>query len=193
MRIAKTLLCCGALLLTAPLLTVLLLTILAGPARAAEPLDLLFEKLYETQNPIEARQLERKIWESWGVSGSDTLDSLLLSGTELMNKGEYDRADQIFTAMIELKPDFAEGYNKRATVRFLAGNYAASVADVERTLQLEPRHFGALAGLGSIMEQLDNLPEALKAYRRALAANPHLQDLQNKLRDVRRKLDAKEL
>ncbi|MBP7065334.1 MAG: tetratricopeptide repeat protein [Ferrovibrio sp.] len=181
MRIVMALFCAFILLLP------------ALPARAAEPLDLLFEKLYETQNPIEARQLERKIWESWGLSGSDTLDSLLQSGTLLMNQGEYQRADQIFTAMIELKPDFAEGYNKRATVRFLAGDYAGSVADVERTLKLEPRHFGALAGLGSIMERLDNLPEALRAYRRALAANPHLQDLQSKLRDVRRKLDAKEL
>lgn len=172
---------------------IVFLLIFAAPVRAAETLDVLFEKLQETENPIEARQIERKIWEAWGVSGSDTLDSLLQSGVQLMNQGELHRADQIFTAMIELKGDFAEAYNKRATVRFMAGDYAASVADVERTLRLEPRHFGALAGLGVIMERLDNLPEALKAYRRAMAANPHLADMANKLKDVRRKLDAKEL
>ncbi len=169
------------------------LLIFAAPARAAEPLDALFDKLHETENPIEARQIERKIWEAWGVSGSDTLDSLLQSGIQLMNQGELQRADQVFTAMIELKGDFAEAYNKRATVRFMAGDYAGSVADVERTLRLEPRHFGALAGLGLIMERVDNLPEALRAYRRAMAVNPHLADMANKLKEVRRKLDAKEL
>jgi tetratricopeptide (TPR) repeat protein len=171
----------------------LLLLALASPANAQSAVDGLFEKLQETQNPIEARQLERKIWEAWSKSESDTLDALMQGGIAVMEKGDYPRAQDIFTSMIELKPDFAEAYNKRATVRFLAGDYAGSVADIERTLKLEPRHFGALAGLGTIMERLDNLPEALKAYRRALAANPHLTDGADKLKELRRKLDAREL
>lgn len=179
--------------LAACLFSVLLMLPLPALAADAEPLDALFDKLYETENPIEARQIERKIWEAWGQSGSDTLNTLLASGTELMNKGEYARAVGIFSAMIELKPDFAEAYNKRATAFFLAGNYAASVADVERTLKLEPRHFGALSGLGLMMERLDNLPEAIRAYQRALAANPHMQELPDRLKDVRRKQDAREL
>jgi len=156
-------------------------------------LDSLFEKLQETQNPIEARQLERKIWEAWGKGESDTLDALMQGGVTVMEKGDYRRANDIFTAMIELKPDYAEAYNKRATVRFLAEDYAGSVADIERTLKLEPRHFGALSGLGLIMERLDNLDEALKAYRRALAANPHINDGADKLKELRRRIDAKEL
>lgn len=156
-------------------------------------LDSLFEKLQETQNPIEARQLERKIWEAWGKGETDTMDALMQGGVTVMEKGDYKRANDIFTAMIELKPDFAEAYNKRATVRFLAEDYAGSVADIERTLKLEPRHFGALSGLGLIMERLDNLDEALKAYRRALAANPHINDGADKLKELRRKIDAKEL
>lgn len=156
-------------------------------------LDSLFEKLQDTQNPIEARQLERKIWEAWGKGETDTLDALMQGGITVMEKGDYRRANDIFTAMIELKPDFAEAYNKRATVRFLAEDYAGSVADIERTLKLEPRHFGALSGLGLIMERLDNLDEALKAYRRALAANPHINDGADKLKELRRKIDAKEL
>lgn len=173
------------------LLSIFVVTLLlAGPARAQQVIDSLFEKLYETQNPIEARQLERKIWETWANAGSDTLDALMKGGMAVMEKGDHARAEQIFSQMIELNPDFAEAYNKRATVRFLAMDYAGSVADIERTLQLEPRHFGALSGLGTIMERLDNLPEALKAYRRALAANPHLQDAPEKLKELRRRIDA---
>lgn len=171
----------------------LLPLLLALPAQAQTVVDTLFEKLQETQNPIEAKQLERKIWEAWGKSESDTLDALMQGGIAVMEKGDYPRAAQIFTSMIELKPDFAEAYNKRATVRFMAGDYPGSVADIERTLKLEPRHFGALSGLGLIMERLDNLPEALKAYRRALAANPHLADAPDKLKELRRRIDAKEL
>ncbi|WP_298724844.1 tetratricopeptide repeat protein [uncultured Ferrovibrio sp.] len=165
----------------------------SAPAMAQNAIDDLFDKLYETQNPIEARQLERKIWEAWATSGSDTIDALMKGGITVMEKGDHKRAEQIFSAMIELKPDFAEAYNKRATVRFLSGDYAGSVADIERTLNLEPRHFGALAGLGTIMERLDNLEEALKAYRRALAANPHLDDGADKVRELRRRIDAREL
>lgn len=167
--------------------------LLALPAQAQTAVDTLFEKLQETQNPIEAKQIERKIWEAWSKSESDTLDALMQGGIAVMEKGDYARAQEIFSSMIELKPDFAEAYNKRATVRFLAGDYPGSVADIERTLRLEPRHFGALSGLGLIMERLDNLPEALRAYRRALAANPHLADGPDKLKELRRRIDAREL
>lgn len=177
--------------LFATLALVLLLPVL--PAQAQSAVDGLFEKLQETQNPIEAKQLERQIWAAWSKSESDTLDALMGGGIAVMEKGDYGRAQEIFSTMIELKPDYAEAYNKRATVRFLAGDYAGSVADIERTLKLEPRHFGALSGLGTIMERLDNLDEALKAYRRALAANPHLNEGVDKLKELRRKIDAKEL
>jgi len=162
-------------------------------AKAPETLDQLFDKLYDTENPIEARQIERRIWDSWMHSGSDTIDSLMLSGVALMQQQDYARAEQVFGAAIDLKPDYAEAWNKRATVRFLAGNFPGSVADVENTLKLEPRHFGALAGLGMILERIDKLPEALSAYRRALAANPHMPEMPEKLKDLRKKLDNKAL
>ncbi|MFC3674119.1 tetratricopeptide repeat protein [Ferrovibrio xuzhouensis] len=155
--------------------------------------DALFDQLYAAGNPIEGRQIEHKIWEAWMVSGSDTIDALMKGGITVMDKGDYKRADAIFSSMIELKPDYAEAYNKRATVRFLAGDYAGSVADIERTLKLEPRHFGALSGLGTIMEKLDNLPEALRAWRRALAADPFLADGPEKLKELRRRIDGQTL
>ena len=162
---------------------------------SAQPVsvDALFDQLYAADNPIEGRQIEHKIWEAWMASGSDTIDALMKGGVTVMNQGDYRRADEIFSSMIALKPDYAEAYNKRATVRFLAGDYAGSVADIERTLKLEPRHFGALSGLGTIMERMDNLPEALRAWRRALAADPFLADAPEKLKELRRRIDAQTL
>ena len=163
-----------------------------SPPRLAS-VDALFDQLYAADNPAEGHRIEHKIWEAWMESGSDTVDALMKGGVKVMDKGDYKRAETIFSRMIELKPDYAEAYNKRATVRFLAGDYAGAVADIERTLKLEPRHFGALTGLGTIMEKLDNLPEALRAWRRALAADPFLTDAPEKLRELRRRIDAQTL
>jgi tetratricopeptide (TPR) repeat protein len=176
----------------APLLALALL-LSPLPGRAQTQVDGLFDQLYAADNPFEGRKIEHKIWEAWMVSGSDTIDALMKGGVAVMDAGDYKRAEDIFSSMIELKPDYAEAYNKRATVRFLAGDYAGSVADIERTLKLEPRHFGALSGLGTIMEKLDNLPEALHAWRRALAADPYLADAPEKLKELRRRIDAKTL
>ncbi|WP_341705659.1 hypothetical protein [Ferrovibrio sp.] len=165
----------------------------AKPEEAPAGLDSLFDQLYAAASPLEGRRIEGRIWQAWMQSGSDTVDALMKGGMTVMDKGDLKRAEDIFSAMIELQPDYAEAYNKRATVRFLAGNYAGSVADIERTLKLEPRHFGALSGLGAIMERLDNLPEALRAWRRALAANPFLADAPEKLKEIRRRIDASTL
>jgi len=176
-----------------PRLLAAALLLLPLQGRAQTGVDTLFDQLYAADNPIEGRQIEHKIWAAWMESGSDTIDALMKGGIAVMDKGDYRRAEEIFSSMIELKPDYAEAYNKRATVRYLAGNYAGSVADIERTLQLEPRHFGALSGLGAIMEKLDNLPEALRAWRRALAADPFLADGPEKLKELRRRIDAQTL
>ncbi|HEX6959146.1 MAG TPA: tetratricopeptide repeat protein [Ferrovibrio sp.] len=163
-------------------------------SKPAKPdVDALFEQLYEANNPLDGHRIEHAIVEAWSKTDSDTINALMQGGMAVMEKGDYKRAEEIFSQMIALKPDFPEAYNKRATVRFLAGDYAGSVADIERTLKLEPRHFGALAGLGTIMERLDNLPEALKAYRRALAADPYLEDGPEKVKDIRRRIDARTL
>jgi tetratricopeptide (TPR) repeat protein len=163
------------------------------PATEPPSVDALFDRLYATENPLEGRQIEDKIWAAWMESGSDTVDALMKGGVKVMDAGDYKRAEDIFSAMIELKPDYAEAYNKRATVRYLAGDYAGSVADIERTLKIEPRHFGALSGLAVIMEKLDNLPEALHAWRRALAADPFIADGPEKLKELRRRIDAQTL
>ena len=137
-------------------------------------LDELFARLLATNDPVEAQQLEQIIWLIWKRSEKESINILMQQGEEAMNSGDFATALQTFNAMVNLEPEFAEGWNKRATVHYLIDNYNASVADVERTLVLEPRHFGALAGLGLVYDALKEKKKALEAYRSALAIHPHL-------------------
>ena len=91
-----------------------------------------------------------------------------------MNAGRLEEATRIFSKIVEIDPDFAEAWNKRATLLYLTGDLAGSVRDIERTLSLEPRHFGALSGLGLIYEQIESADGAIKAFTAALEINPHM-------------------
>lgn len=174
------------LLIAAALSAAVLLSAQPHAARAAaaseegdlpsreERLDQLYEELRESDNPIAAQALEQQIMAVWSESGSPTADLLLGEGTRLMNEGELAHAMDLFYAVIELKPDFAEAWNKRATLYYLLEEYELSLADIERVLELEPRHFGALSGRGLIMDEMDRQEEAYEAFRRALAVNPFL-------------------
>jgi tetratricopeptide (TPR) repeat protein len=93
----------------------------------------------------------------------------------------------------ELEPDFAEGWNKRATILFMQGDYAASIEDIRRVLQLEPRHFGALSGLGLILERLGLKEQALEAFRRALEVHPQMLAIQLRVAELARELEGQEL
>ncbi len=148
-----------------------------GPADARQGddrLEGLFDQLMQSEERPEIVAAERRIWQIWHESGSDTIDLLMGQGIRLMRQGDHDGALAKFDAIIELAPDFAEGWNKRATIYYMIGEYGASVIDIVKTLELEPRHFGALSGLGLIYDAIDKPEGALKAYRRALAVHPNL-------------------
>ena len=115
------------------------------------------------------------LWEIWCASGAPEIDQLLRRGTETMERGDLLAAEALFTDVIRRAPDFAEGWNKRATVRYLGGNHAAAIADCEETLARKPPHFGALSGQGLCHMALGQYPEAADLFRRTLAVYPHLE------------------
>lgn len=152
---------------------------LAIPVRADEArLDDLFQQL-QTATEEEAGAITDNIWMEWSKSGSAAMDLLLKRGRDAMNAGAPMLAIEHFTALIDHDPEFAEGYNARATAFFQTGDLGPSVADIAKTLTLNPRHFGALSGLGMIFEQLDEPEKALEVYRAALAINPHMPDVKD--------------
>lgn len=153
----------------------------ASPALADQrnpKLDPLFEKLVNKDLPrAEAREIEGQIWTLWQASGSDTTDLLLTRVDAFLREDATESAIHLLNEVVSLSPDYAEGWNKRATAHFLQDDYKAALQDVERTLRLEPRHFGAWSGLGTILLGMGEDARALAAYKRALQINPHLQEI----------------
>jgi tetratricopeptide (TPR) repeat protein len=143
-----------------------------GPAAAQGSDDVLFERL-KTANAAEADEIAQEIWALWSKSGSDAMDLLLARGRAAMAAGDAALAVQHLTALVDHAPDFAEGWNARATAYYQSGEFGPAVADIARTLTLNPRHFGALSGLGSIFEELGAPQRALDAYQAALDINPY--------------------
>lgn len=144
----------------------------AAVAQTAD-LDKLFDDL-KTADAAESRRIEREIWNEWSKSGSPAMDLLLKRGQDAMAAGDFQAAIGHFTALVDHAPDFAEGWNARATAYYMAGEFGPSIDDIARTLTLNPRHFGALSGLGMIFEELGQPEKALEVYRAALAIHPHL-------------------
>jgi len=165
--------------------------LLAPPAWARQDdprLDPLFERLAATDDDNEAALIANQIWSIWIETGDPALDRVMARGVVAMRLRQLDAALESFDYIIETDADFAEGWNKRATVYFLMGRYEDSIRDVERVLALEPRHFGALSGMGLILSELGEDGQALDWFERALAINPHLQGIRERVRAIKAKL-----
>jgi tetratricopeptide (TPR) repeat protein len=117
---------------------------------------------------------EQALWIVWSRSGDAAVDKLFARGLEEMNGGRFDDGIATFSRVIELAPGFAEGWNKRATLYFLVGDYRKSLADCDEVMKRNPAHFGALAGYGQIYLRLDEPEKALEYFKRALAVNPNM-------------------
>lgn len=175
-----------------PVLLILLVLALTGTPRNAGAdqkdarLDALFERLQTTEDPAEAQLVEALIWQFWTESGDPATDSLMQLGLEALQAGNLSGALELFDAVTVQKPDFAEGWNKRATVLYMLGAYEKSKEDVGRVLALEPRHFGALSGLGMIELELNRPDAALAAFERALKLHPHLPGIKARVEALRR-------
>jgi tetratricopeptide (TPR) repeat protein len=156
----------------------------AEPKTRAEQLNELFEGLAAAESAEEARAAERGILRLWLESGSDTVDLLMDWTLTAMDEEDYPRALDFLDRIITLEPGYVEGWNKRATIHFLNDDYAKSLADLEQVLAIEPRHFGALAGLGTILRELGDERLALDAYRQALALYPAMNDVQEAIDEL---------
>jgi tetratricopeptide (TPR) repeat protein len=161
---------------TRALLGLLGLSLWAGVAADQNDpaLDQLFLQLAHTGVKQESDRISAEIWERWARIDNAKASAWLERGIRAMSNQHYREALRSFNEVIDIAPAFAEGWNKRATLFYLAGKHDRSIDDIKQTLALEPRHFGALSGLGLILVAQDNFSGALIAFRKALVLNPHL-------------------
>ncbi|WP_246188489.1 hypothetical protein [Nitratireductor arenosus] len=165
--------------------------LLAVPAAATEPapldkvetsrLDTLFLELKRERNEKAAERIAQRIWDEWMKSGSATVDLLLKWSSEATRKQDFAVALDFLDQIVMLEPGYAEGWNRRATVHYMMNSYSKSMADIERALNLEPRHFGALSGMGAILKATGRKKLALRAYERVLAVYPMMRNAQNEV------------
>jgi len=154
-------------------------------------LDTLFEALKVAPDEASAKAIEDRIWALWMVSGSDTCNVLMSRAKMAADGRDYGLAIKLLNAVIELRPEYTEGWNRRATVYYLQKDYAHSLADIREVLAREPRHFGALSGLGAIMQEIGDDKHALAAYRRALAIDPHLEHIGEVVKTLTEKVEGR--
>jgi len=144
-------------------------------------LEALFQELAAAPGPAEAQGIEARIWSVWLEAGAPELDRLMTRGITAMERGDGRAAEQAFDELIEARPDFAEAWNKRATLFYLMQRLPESIADIDRTLDLEPRHFGALSGLALIREQQGKPFEALEALEKVQRIHPRMPGLADRI------------
>ena len=142
----------------------------------------LFDKLFLSTNNMEASKLLFNIWDIWSIADNQETQIIFDEANQFMDVGELDNAIELFTKVVKQSPEFAEGWNKRATVYFLKGELKKSISDIEKTLNLEPRHFGALDGLAEIYLMQDDLVGAAVIYRRILEIIPSSKKSQDRLK-----------
>jgi tetratricopeptide (TPR) repeat protein len=134
------------------------------------------------------RLADAALWEVWSRSGDPEIDRLFTAGVQEMSEGRWDDAVATFTKIIARKPEFAEGWNKRATVYYLMGEYGKSLADCHEVMKRNPLHYGALSGYGMIYGQLDQPQRALEFYEQALGVNPNLDGVRHTIEILRNEL-----
>ncbi|MDB5660561.1 MAG: Tetratricopeptide 2 repeat protein [Cypionkella sp.] len=168
-----------------------LLSCLPVAAQTAK-LDELFARLQKA-DAAEAAQIESDIWMEWSKSGSPAMDLLLQRGKDAMANGQPDVAVEHLTALIDHAPDFAEAWNARATAYYQLGEFGPSLSDLGQVLTLNPRHFGALSGLGSIFEELGKPAQALEVYKATLKIDPHAPGVEEAVSRLETELQGKDL
>ena len=156
-------------------------------------LDFLFEALKAAPDADSAKLVENRIWALWFASGSDTCDLLMTRVKTANDEKDMKLALQLLDAVIELRPEYTEAWNRRATIYFQNKDYGKSLADIRQVLAREPRHFGALTGLGVMMQEFGEDKLALEAFRRALSVNPYLPKVPEFVKSLTEKVEGRDI
>lgn len=156
-------------------------------------LDFLFGALKAAPDEASAKHVEARIWAMWMQTPSDTAALLMSRAKTAMDAQKMDVALKLLDSVIKLRPDYTEAWNRRATLYYLKNDYLHSMQDIQQVLIREPRHFGALAGLGMIMQDLGEDKRALEAFRKALAVNPHLEKVPDIVKSLTEKVEGRDI
>jgi tetratricopeptide (TPR) repeat protein len=156
-------------------------------------LDFLFGALKLAPDDTVAKAIEERIWALWVVSRSDTANLLMSRVKTATEQHDTDLALELLNAIVKIKPDYIEAWNRRATLYYMKKDYGHSIADIREVLKREPRHFGALSGLGLIMQDIGDDKQALEVYRRALAVHPRLQRIPDVVKTLQEKVEGRDI
>ncbi len=156
-------------------------------------LDFLFGALKVAPDEETAKAIEQRIWGLWVVSRSDTANLLMLRVKTAVDAKDNELAIKLLDGIIKIRPDYIEAWNRRATLYYQQKDYGRALADIREVLKREPRHFGALAGLGMILQDIGDDKQALEVYRRALAVYPHLQRIPDLVKKLQEKVEGRDI
>ncbi len=164
----------------------------ASPRSPAATLDRLFERLAAAKSAEEAKGIANLIQRRWARSGSDTADLLMTRAQTALRQKQTEIAIELLDRVISLEPDWAEGWNQRASALFVAGDPIRSMLDIGEALKREPRHYGAMMGLGTILRQQGDDKRAMVAYRRALEIYPQMEAIKNAVDSLKTEVDGRD-
>ena len=156
-------------------------------------LDFLFGALKAAPDADSAKQVENRIWALWLASGSDTANLLMTRAKSAIESNDLNLAVELLDALVKIKPDYIEAWNRRATLHYMRKEYRQSMEDIRQVLIREPRHFGAMSGLGMILQEFGEEKYALDVFRRALEVNPHLPKITDMIKSLSEKVDGRDI
>jgi tetratricopeptide (TPR) repeat protein len=156
-------------------------------------LDFLFGALKVAPDDVTAKAIEERIWAAWTASRSDTANLLMTRVKTAIEAKDLDLAVTLLDAIVKVKPDYIEAWNRRATIFYMKKDYGRALADIRQVLKREPRHFGALAGFGLILQDIGDDKQALEVYRRALAVYPRMERIPDLVKTLQEKIEGRDI
>jgi tetratricopeptide (TPR) repeat protein len=154
-------------------------------------LDFLFGALKAAPDADTAKQVEARIWAQWMASGSDTANLLMTRTKTAIEANDLDLAIKLLDALVQIKPDYVEAWNRRATIHYMRKEFGQSLDDIRQVLSREPRHFGAMSGLGMILQEFGDDKRALDVFRRALEVHPNLPRIPDLVKTLSEKVEGR--